>query len=107
MPQDLPVVCSLETGELQRRLDAIAQTGAASLIDRAAKGGGHLLRFRSDARTRRRLEGIVAAEARCCPFLDLSLDDDGEDLILSIAAPRSGQATADALADAFEGAQPR
>jgi hypothetical protein len=66
MPQDLPVVCSLGADDLERRLAAIAELGAESLIDRRQDGGRHLLRFRSDARER--LEDIVRAEAECCAF---------------------------------------
>ncbi len=102
MPEDLPVICSLGAGDLEQRLAAIAEIGAESLVDRRSEGDSHLLRFRSDAKTRRRLESIVAAEAECCAFLDLSLREDGDELIFSIAAPGDGQATADALAAAFE-----
>jgi hypothetical protein len=35
------------------------------------------LRFRSDAATHKRLEEIVAAEAECCSFLGLELDEHG------------------------------
>jgi hypothetical protein len=102
MPKDLPVVCSLGAGDLEQRLAAIAEVGAESLIDHREDSGRHLLRFRRDDRTRERLEGIVAAEAECCAFLDLSLADDGEHQILSVAAPEAGQPTADGFAMAFE-----
>lgn len=101
MPADKPVACSLGAGGLEQRLAAIAEVGADSLIDRSAEGGRHLLRFRSDTTTRRRLEDIVAAEAECCSFLDLSLVEEGNELVLSIAAPGDGQAIADELAGAF------
>ena len=101
MPTDLPVVCSLGAGDLAQRLLAIAEIGAESLLDRKVEGGRHRLRFRADPKTRGRLEEIVVAEAACCAFLDLSLEEDGEDLFLSIAAPEAGQATADGLAEAF------
>jgi hypothetical protein len=101
MPKELPVVCSLGGGDLEQRLAVIAELGAESLVDRRQDGGRHLLRFRSDARTRERLEGIVRAEHECCAFLDLSLADEGGHLVLSVAAPEAGQATADGFAMAF------
>ena len=104
MTDDPPIACSLGTGELEQRLAAIAEVGAGSLISRDVEDGRHLLRFRAGAATRTQLEGIVAAEARCCPFLDLSLADEGEELVLSIAAPEEAQALADDLAGAFAGA---
>lgn len=96
-----PTACSLGAGALEQRLAAIAETGADSLISRHAERDRHLLRFRGDAATRARLEEIIAAEAECCSSLDLSLDQDAGELILSIVAPRDAQALADGLAGAF------
>jgi hypothetical protein len=101
MTNEDPIACSLEAGALEQRLTAIAEIGADSLISRQAEDGCHLLRFRADAATRRRLEEIIAAEAECCSFLELSLDHNGGELVLSIAAPRDAQALADGLADTF------
>jgi hypothetical protein len=105
MPEDLPVVCSLDGGALERRLTAIAELGAESLVEHVEDGGRHVLRFQRDPRSRSRLEGIVSAEAACCAFLDLSLDDDGDHLVLSVAAPETGQPTADGFARAFSAKQ--
>ncbi len=104
MSQELPVVCSLGAGDLQQRLAAIAEIGAESLIDREVEAGRHRLRFRADSKTRERLEAVIAAEAECCAFLDLSLEDEEGGLILSVAAPAAGQATADGFAAAFAAA---
>jgi hypothetical protein len=96
-----PIACSLGAGALEQRLAAIAEIAADRLISRSGEDGHHLLRFRADAPTRKRLEEIIAAEAECCSFLDLSLNQVGGELILSIAAPRDAQALADGLAGAF------
>lgn len=102
MKDEAPIACSLNARELTERLAAIAEIGASSLISREIEDDGHLLRFRKDATTQRRLESIVAAEAKCCSFLDLSLRDRDDELVLSIAAPVDGRAVADELALAFE-----
>jgi hypothetical protein len=108
MTDQSPVACSLDAGALERRLAAIADIGADSLISHhAERGGHHLLRFRADAATRMRLEQVVVAEAECCSFLDLSLDQEAGELMLSIAAPRGTQALADGLAGAFARASMR
>jgi hypothetical protein len=104
MTEALPIACSLGAGDLKRRLAAIAEIGTESLLGREADGERHLLRFRADTATRRRLEEIVAAEAECCPFLDLTLEESGSELLLSVAAPEDGHAVADELAAAFGGA---
>jgi hypothetical protein len=103
MTDPAPVACSLGADALEGRLAVIAEIGADSLISRDAEGGRHLLRFRADAATRTRLEEIVAAEAECCSSLELSLDRNGDELVLAIGAPRNAQALADGLAKAFVG----
>jgi hypothetical protein len=102
MSRELPVVCSLEAADLQTRLAEIADLGAEALLGGAMRDHTHLLRFRSAPSVRRRLEKVIAAEAECCAFLDLALDEQGGDLVLTISAPEAGQPTADALAAAFE-----
>jgi len=77
------------------------------LIDRSAEGDRHRLRFRADATTRRRLEEIVAAEAKCCSFLDFSLEERGGELVLWISAPEEGKPVADELGAAFAGRRRR
>ena len=101
MTEGKPVACSLGASELQQRLAAIAEVGAEDLISRDVDDGRHRLRFRSSAATRERLEGIVAAEAECCSFLEISLAEEDGELVLSIAAPEDGQVVADELAGAF------
>ncbi len=105
MTNDNPVACSLGADELQQRLAAIAEIGASSLISREIQGNRQVLRFRASQSARRRLEGIVAAEAECCSFLDLALSVDRAELVLSIAAPKDAQAVADELAKAFGGGE--
>lgn len=101
------ISCSLGASDLQQRLNEIAEIGADSLIERSADGDRRLLRFRSTEETRRRLEAIVAAEADCCSFLNLSLEDRDGVLVLSIDAPEGGQLVADELTAAFAGASAR
>ncbi len=103
MSDSQPVACSLDAGDLKERLAAIAEIGADSLIDRRVEDGRHFLRFRADAATRRRLDEIVAAEARCCAFLDLDLAEADGELLLTVAAPDEARPVADELALAFAG----
>lgn len=97
-----PVVCSLGgAGDLQQRLAEIGEVGAESLLEHRREGAAHLLRFRSNASIRKRLEAIVAAEAECCAFLDLRLAEGCCQLEMRVAAPEAGQATAEGFAQAF------
>jgi hypothetical protein len=101
MAKETPVACSLSASNLERRLAEIAEIGADSLIDSRTDRGRHLLRFRSDPTTRRRLTAIIAAEAKCCSFLDLSMHEQRGELVLTIDAAETAQGVSDGLAAAF------
>jgi MerR family transcriptional regulator, copper efflux regulator len=103
MTEPKPIACSLGASDLRRRLDKIAALGRESLIAGEAGDGTHVLRFRDDEETRRRLAEIVAAEAECCPFLDLEVSEREGELVLTLSAPEDGRALADELAAAFVG----
>jgi hypothetical protein len=103
MADQIPIACSLDAGALRERLAEIKAVGAASLIDNTHEGGRHVLRFRADAETERQLEEIVAAESRCCAFLDLDLTRRDDELILALAAPPGAEEIVEALALSFAG----
>jgi hypothetical protein len=97
-----PIACSLDGDELEARLAAVRDIGCAALISHEHAGNRHHLRFRSKASTRARLEEIVRAELACCPFLSLALAEQAAEIVLTIEAPDGGEATAAALAAAFD-----
>jgi hypothetical protein len=103
MTEPAPNACSLEARALEVRLAAVSEVGRAGLISRKRVGRGHLLRFKADAETRARLKRIVRAEQECCSFLDLRLEEDPPELVLSIEAAAGAEAIADELAAAFDG----
>lgn len=105
MANPIPMACSLEAGAQRERLAEIEAVGAESLVARTRAGERHLLRFRGDAETERRLREIVAAESRCCAFLDLELRRDEGELILMLGAPAGGEAVAEELARSFAGSR--
>jgi hypothetical protein len=106
MSDDTPVACSLGGDELARRLATIAEVGADSLISSGTDASRRLLHFQKTETVRRRLEEIIASESECCSFLDLSLEEEGDELVLSIAAPENARAIADELSEAFTRAAP-
>jgi hypothetical protein len=104
MAQELPIVCSLGADDLTARLELIKAIGAAHLLSRDTEGDTQLLRFSRDDDVRRSLEGIIAAEARCCSFLDMEIHEEAGALVLVIDAPADAAPVAAGLAAAFAAA---
>jgi arsenite methyltransferase len=98
-----PIACSLEPGALADRLAEISAVGAQALIGANSRSRPARLRFRAGADVRGRLAAIVAAEARCCPFLDLRLADEDDGTVLLIDAPPGAEPIVDDLVAAFGG----
>jgi hypothetical protein len=90
--------CSLSGADLEQRLAEIAAAG------KGARRVGDELRFPADPATRERLEAIIAAESRCCPFLTFDLRESADELVLRIDAPAEAKPIAAELVEAFGGA---
>jgi MerR family transcriptional regulator, copper efflux regulator len=82
MRNEPQVACSLNREELADRLAEMRAVCRNALV---AIGPSGTLRFRGGHATRERLEAIIAAESRCCPFLTFDLRERGELLELSIS----------------------
>jgi O-methyltransferase involved in polyketide biosynthesis len=92
------IACSLRGEELPQRLAELRALGRDALTSVSAEG---VLRFRADERTRARLEAIIAAESRCCPFLSFDLREQAGALLLAIAGPDGAEPLAFDLVNAF------
>ena len=104
MPTELPIACSLTAAELPERLAEMSDIGRTALLDVVREGPRAVMRFRPGVDTSQRLADIVAAEARCCAFLDITLRDTGDALELTIDAPAEAEPVVDELVAAFEAA---
>jgi hypothetical protein len=98
--RDLPLACSLDATALEERLAAMRAVGRDALI---ATEPPDVLRFRATPETRERLERIVSAEAECCAFLGLDLEEVQEELRLTVTAPAGAEPVAAELVQAFSG----
>jgi hypothetical protein len=88
MNSDAPIACSLDAAELRTRLEELAALGRDALVRVDQDGTMH---FRADSATRQRLEAVIEAESRCCPFLSFDLRDDGETIALTVVAPEGAE----------------
>ena len=101
MPEELPLACSLSAADRRGRLAEIAALGAANLRAAATAGNRAELRFCPEAREP--LEALIAAEARCCPFLAFELEQRPDEVRLTIEAPPDGEPVLEELVEAFRG----
>ncbi len=103
MPTDLPIACSLSAGEQSTRLAEMSAIGEAALLSADVASRHAALRFRAGGATRERLAGIVAAEAKCCAFLDMELREERQAIELIIDAPAGAEPVLAELVGAFDG----
>jgi hypothetical protein len=79
--------CSLDPSELRER------TAQMSALADSLVGIQHTLslRFRPDPQTLAGVETFVAAEERCCAFLDFEIARDPAETVLTITAPHGAE----------------
>jgi hypothetical protein len=96
---DLPIACSLDAADLSQRVAEIGALGREALVGAEVAPGRAVLRFASGVHDR--VAAIVAAEAKCCPFLDLRVTDEPDAVVLEIGAPADAQPVLEEFAAAF------
>ncbi len=102
MPEELPIACSLSAPDLETRVAEMAALGRDALIDTSAGATHARLRFRAGGDVRERVAAIVAAESRCCAFLDMRVSDGPEAVVLDVDAPEGAEVVLSELVRAFE-----
>ena len=84
---DLPIACTLTPDGVTARLALIDALSADGLLDRTPTDAGLRVRLRDTSDIEQRARELVAAESKCCAFLDFDLGRDGGDLVLDISGP--------------------
>ena len=85
--KELPIACSLGADELADRADRWRELAERGLISTSETEGGALQRYRRDEVVERELRELIALEAECCPFLELRLGRQGDELLLEVSGP--------------------
>ena len=88
---DVPIACTLSPDGFTARVSLIDALAADGLLDRARTETGVRVRLRDTPDIEQRTRELVAAESRCCAFLDFDLSRDEGDVVLDISGPEDAQ----------------
>jgi hypothetical protein len=81
----LPIACTLGPTDGEQRMQEWRQLLATSRVGRE-RGDGYLaVRFRAGGDVGRRLERLVEAERECCSFVEWSITNHDDDVVLTIS----------------------
>jgi hypothetical protein len=86
---DRPIACTLTPDAMTSRLALIEELAADGLLDRTATEAGLRVRLRDTPEIEQRTRALIAAESRCCAFLDFALGRENGALVLDITGPRT------------------
>ena len=92
-----PIACTLSATELPARLADLHALAAEALLAREDVPGGQTLTFAAGEGAEARLRELVAAESRCCAFLEFGLAAGPAALRLTITGPEAARPVIEAL----------
>lgn len=99
------IACTLAPGELTDRLASIAALNREALRSHERRDLVLELRYAPEARAR--VHEMVRNEQACCAFLAFELHETENEIRLTVTAPETARAVADALFEQFVGAAPK
>jgi hypothetical protein len=94
-----PIACTLDAGSFKDRLAWISALDARALT--ASRRGDLALTLEYRREALDDVRELVRGEQACCAFLDFSLDERDDRLILTITAPEAARDAADMLFEQF------
>jgi hypothetical protein len=89
---DTPIACTLSARDMSARAALIEALAEDGLLDRAASAHGLRVRLRDTPDIERRIWELIAAESRCCAFVEFRLGREDGDLVLDITGPADARA---------------
>jgi hypothetical protein len=90
-----PIACTLSPDGMTARLSLIDALAADGLLDRTPTDTGLRVRLRDTPEIERRTRELIAAESKCCAFLDFTLGRDGTALVLEISGSEDARPVVD------------
>ena len=95
------ISCTLSPDDMPKRAAEIRALGREALLSVERSEAGATLRFRGDPVTRARVERIVAAESKCCAFIDFELSGSDDPLVLTLRTKAGAEPALHMLVDLF------
>ncbi len=92
---ELPIACTLTADGMTARMALIDALAADGLLDRTTTETGLRVRLLDRPDIEQRTRELVAAESKCCAFLDFELGRDNGCLVLDIAGPEDARPVID------------
>jgi hypothetical protein len=92
---DLPIACTLSPDGMTARLALIGALASDGLIDRTPTETGLRVWLRDTPDIEARTRELVAAESKCCAFLDLALGRESGHLVLDVSGPEAARPVID------------
>ena len=89
------MVCTLTPDGMTARLALIDALTADALLDRIPTASGLRVRLRDTEEVEQRTHELVAAESRCCAFLNFDLGRENGALVLDISGPEEARPVID------------
>jgi hypothetical protein len=98
------IACTLSPDDIPKRAAEIRALGREALLVVERSEARATLRFKRDPPTRARVARVVAAESKCCAFIDFELCDSDDALVLTLQTPNGGEPAMHMLVDLFAAA---
>ena len=92
---ELPIACTLTANGMTARLALIDALAADGLLDRTRTDAGLRVRLLDRPDIEQRTRELVAAESRCCAFLEFDLGRESGELVLDISGPEDARPVID------------
>ncbi len=99
----VPVACALTPADLAAQGARWERLAARAMTERAETADGLRISFRADPGAEDELRGLVAVEARCCPWASWTVETSAGQLVLDVRSTGEGVA---ALHRMFTGLRP-
>jgi hypothetical protein len=96
---EAPIACTLSIGDYKRRLAEIAVFAREAL--RSYEKDDLVLHLRYDAAATDRVKQMIRREQECCAFMNFKLQEEGEEILVTISAPEEARAAAETLFEQF------